>query len=326
MFTRDTRKFARLGQVIALLLERPFTKAELARRLGVSRATAGRWIGDLDGLEIPVSSDDEKRFWIDRESYEMPLLLNINECMAIHLAMRLLALCTDRHNPNAASAVRKIAYAIGKIAPLFEQNLLASAAILDEDWRNRDAGYSEVLLVLTSAWAQNLQVSLTYEKSVGSSRTYIFEPYLLEPYAAGKSAYVMGRIVKPEFGERTFNLSRIRHVEILTKKYILPTDFNVRVSMQQAWGIWYGKGKEVEVVLKFSPQVAQRVKETIWHFSQRCEDLDNGELLWRVTVAETLEMQNWVRGWGRDVMVLEPIELREKLAAEFRQLAQMYEN
>jgi len=51
-----------------------------------------------------------------------------------------------------------------------------------------------------------------------------------------------------------------------------------------------------------------------------------GDVLWRVTVAETLEMQNWVRGWGRDVMVLEPIELREKLAAEFRQLAQMYEN
>jgi len=78
------------------------------------------------------------------------------------------------------------------------------------------------------------------------------------------------------------------------------------------------------VVLKFHPRVARRVQETRWHRSEQVEELANGCLLWRAKVAEVQEMLPWIRGWGADVEVLEPKELREALMGEAKALSELY--
>jgi CRISPR-associated endonuclease/helicase Cas3 len=55
------------------------------------------------------------------------------------------------------------------------------------------------------------------------------------------------------------------------------------------------------------------------------EEQPDGSLIWRARVAEPQEMLPWVRGWGADVEVLEPKELRETLRGEVRRLARTYE-
>ncbi len=68
------------------------------------------------------------------------------------------------------------------------------------------------------------------------------------------------------------------------------------------------------MVLKFHHDVAQRVKETRWHRSEKSpEELSDGSVIWRAWVAEPQEMLPWIRGWGADVEVLEPKELRKAL-------------
>jgi len=83
----------------------------------------------------------------------------------------------------------------------------------------------------------------------------------------------------------------------------------------------------IRVVLRFSPQVKRRVLETRWHPSQETiEDPEKtGWLRWQVDVADTLDLLPWVRGWGADVEVLEPKELKMSIVRDVKRLSRMYE-
>ena len=51
----------------------------------------------------------------------------------------------------------------------------------------------------------------------------------------------------------------------------------------------------------------------------------DGYLLWRAEVAEPKEMLPWVRGWGADCEVLEPLSLKEELVKKCVRLAELYQ-
>ena len=125
---------------------------------------------------------------------------------------------------------------------------------------------------------------------------------------------------------RTFKLERIQRIEIIKppRAYRVPEDFDPRALLADAWGIWYTGQKPVEVVLRFHPHVAARVRETQWHRSEQVEEQADGSLLWRARVAEPQEMLPWIRGWGADVEVLEPRELREQMMGEAKVVAERY--
>jgi CRISPR-associated endonuclease/helicase Cas3 len=80
----------------------------------------------------------------------------------------------------------------------------------------------------------------------------------------------------------------------------------------------------VTVTLKFHPRVARRVQETRWHRSEQERELPDGSIEWRAKVAEVQEMLPWIRGWGADVEVLEPKELREMMMGEAKAIAEKY--
>ena len=53
-------------------------------------------------------------------------------------------------------------------------------------------------------------------------------------------------------------------------------------------------------------------------------ELEDGSLLWRALIAEPQEMMPWIRGWGADVEVIEPEEIRTSLHIEANRLATLY--
>lgn len=121
---------------------------------------------------------------------------------------------------------------------------------------------------------------------------------------------------------RTFKVERIVSAEMLPRAFDLPADFNIDTLLSSAWGIIWGEG--IEVKLRFKPEVAWRVRESRWHPSQQIEELPGGGCLLTVSVASTMELGRWVRGWGDTVEVLSPAELRQELRAEAVRLARQY--
>jgi proteasome accessory factor B len=93
--------------------------------------------------------------------------------------------------------------------------------------------------------------------------------------------------------------------------------------LRRAWDI-IADQPATQVVLRFAPSVAARVRETTWHQTQRLEAADDGSLVFRATVAGPIEIRLWVLSWGDDVEVLEPETLREDVMATHRRAADLY--
>ena len=320
---RAANKAERLLQIEALLLAHPegLTQAELARRLGVNRSTIHRCLPDLG--RFCVYETDDGRLAIDRDHYLMNVRLTLHEAMALHLAARLMATHADKQNPHAAAALRKLGLALEKLAPRVAEHLKASAGVMDDEAQRHDPVYLSVLETLTRAWSDGRIARVWHRMENGRVFEYDFAPYFIEPYAVGKTTHAIGWR-EPPGALRTFKLERIQRAELTERRYLIPADFDPRERLADAWGIWYTDEEPVTVVLKFHPRVAHRVRETRWHRSERLEEQADGSLIWQARVAEPQEMLPWIRGWGADVEVLEPQELREQMMGEARRMAQMY--
>ncbi|MCJ7621879.1 MAG: WYL domain-containing protein, partial [Anaerolineaceae bacterium] len=318
-------KANRLLQIEALLLQHPegLTQSEIARRLGVNRSTIGRYLPDLP-KHIYIDDLDGGKWKIDREAYLVRVRFNLHEATAMHLAARLMATRMDRHNPHAASALRKLAVSLEQLAPRISHHLGQSADVMDDRGQRFDPGYLGALEKLTLAWAENRKVQVWHRSTkTGKVHEYTFSPYFIEPYAVGQATHVIG-LHEPAGKMRTFKIERIERVELLRESYIIPEDFNARDYLSGAWGIWYTDAEPVEVTLKFHPRVSTRVKETRWHRSEQVAEKPDGSLVWKAWVDEPREMLPWIRGWGADVEVLEPKALRNALKQETYRLAQLY--
>jgi predicted DNA-binding transcriptional regulator YafY len=66
------------------------------------------------------------------------------------------------------------------------------------------------------------------------------------------------------------------------------------------------------------------VRETRWHPTEQVSVNDDGSLLWCALIAEPREMMPWVRGWGADVEVMEPIELKDEMIKQSLDLFKIY--
>ena len=209
-------------------------------------------------------------------------------------------------------------------AQQISRHILQSADVLDEAAQRHDPVYLQSLERLTIAWAEQRKARLWHRSDkTGKVVEYLFSPYFIEPYAVGQTTMLIG-LSEPPGSLRTLKIERIERVEQTHESYAIPLDFDPRELLADAWGIWYTDHEPIEVVLKFHPRVANRVRETRWHRSEEETELADGSLLWKAKVAEAHEMIPWIRGWGADVEVLGPEELRKSITNEARKLAQLY--
>ena len=130
---RATGKAERLLQIESLLLTHPegLTQAEIARRLGVNRSTIYRYLPDLT-KRFAVYDTDDGRLAIDRDHYLMNVRLTLHESMALHLAARLMATRSDKQNPHAAAALRKLGLALKNLASRVAEHLETSAEVMED--------------------------------------------------------------------------------------------------------------------------------------------------------------------------------------------------
>lgn len=322
---RWSKKADRLLHLEQLLLAHPagLKRIELARRLGVNRSTVTRDIQDLSEA-LALVEEDDGRLWIDPSNSLTRLRLTLDECLAVHLATRLYTSRSDRHNPPAASALRKLGTALEPAAPLIGRHVSRSADAVDGTDRREDPQYLASLSTLARAWAQGRKVRLRYESRPGQAAERILSVWLIEPYALGMTTYTIGWLEPP--GEpRVLKVERIRSITILPDQpYELPEDFDAATLLRGAWGVWISSASPMEVRLRFASEAGRRLRETRWHPSETLTEQEDGGVEWRATVLDWTEMIPWVQGWGALVEVLEPPALREHLRKQVTILAERY--
>ncbi len=311
----QSNKTARLEQIKHLLLRHKegLSISEIAKHIGVNRSTVWHYYYDADLPHTHYEMGQDKRIRLSTDRLNFNISLDLNEALALFLAVRMFTTRMDRHDPSAATAMRKISHAIELIAPEISRSMAFSADRADGDDQLKDPIYIEVLETLTQAWAEEKQVEICYASDrAGEDHKYTFCPYFIEPYAIGQTTYVIG-VLANNVKMRTFKIQRIRSAKILSFSYFIPQNFDADEYLEYAWGIWVGDNGPVDVILHFSSRVAKRVKETRWHRKQQIEDLVDGSLIWRSKIAEPREMIPWVMGWGKEVTVIEPKNLQDEI-------------
>ena len=319
MSKRD--KTARLVKVEHLLYQNPrgLTFHELANACGMSTKTARRDVKALEcELGVPIWEDKGGKRSVVEGCFLPPIHFTLPEALNIFLASRLMLNYAHRYDPNIASVFTKL-------------NSIVPAPLRDQiqktmEWMQKqpkDEKYLRILATLADAWVSQHQVKISYQALAEKKATErIIEPYFIEPAAPGHSSYVIAYCHRTK-SLRTFKIERIEAIEATPEPYVIPPDFDANAYLGSSWGIVVKD--EVETIkLRFIPEIARIMEETVWHPSQVLECQSDGSIIMTLSVTNTVELYSWILGWGEKVEVLEPEELREEIIETTREMLNIY--
>lgn len=320
MKKRKTDRTARVLNVMHLLYQNPggLPVQKIADLCGVKKRTTYR---DLKALEsdmgIPISQDGSKRGIV--EGYFLPPIhFTLPEALNIFLASRLMLNYVHRYDPNVASTFTKLN---SIVPPPLRDQIQKTMEWMQK--QPKDEKYLRILPTLAEAWISQHQVKISYQalsEKEATERT--IEPYFIEPAAPGHSSYVIAYCHRTK-SLRTFKVERIEAIQASSDPYVIPPDFDVNAYLGSSWGIVVKD--EVETIkLRFIPQIARIMEETIWHPSQVLERQSDGSIIMTLSVTNTVELYSWILGWGEKVEILEPEELRKRVARTATAMLDVY--
>ena len=316
---RESRKRDRLARLLAvtsILFTRgraddsgvPVT--EIARLTGMTPRTVYRDLRALEEeLDVPIYQAGRGRFGIDRKFFLPPLHLNVPEAIVLFVAARLITQSSDEYDAVVVSAFMKLADAVPQpIARHITSTMLAIGE------RRRDERFTRNFATVARGWAEGRVVEFSYESARGRHERVRLRPYFLEPSAVGRSLYVIGHD-EGAGALRTYKVERMGQASLTLDRYEIPDDFDADRWLRHSWGIWSADSTElVTVRLRFNAAVARRVRESVWHRTQRLTERPDGSVELEFEVAGIVEVRPWILGWGETVEVLEPPELRRVVA------------
>jgi predicted DNA-binding transcriptional regulator YafY len=296
------------------------TSKELAKLCETNIRTVQRDLLILQSdLHIPIIKNRHDRYGIIKDYILPPVSYSLYEALVLFLAARLIIRQTDDYNPHIRSA-------LSKLTSLLPKSLAIQLRTSADASKNRRVNIGELNIFekVAIAWVTQKRMKIVYHSlKSGQEKEWLVNPYFIEMTGVGYSTYVIGyaeideqKIIYP------FKLNRIKAVTILDEDFEIPPDLNLEKLLGSSWGVIWGN--DTDVKLKFTPGVTRRVKESIWHPSQHIEDLPDGGCVLTLRVGSTLEMTPWIRGWGPDVEVLEPEELRQKFKRWAVEMSDIY--
>lgn len=299
---------------------------ELEKRCEVSRRQVYR---DLDTLEAeleikiirPMKGKKESgRYKLD-ESYS----LKIGSEQA---AIIFLSILRQKGSP-LASGINDIKDTL--IAALFknrygehqeELEKLQNRIYIVEEQVLDEEKTGEIILKLMDAIKNNRVINISYiNASTGLDSKRDIEPFGLT--SKQNNWYLVGYCRKRN-EVRTFRLDLIKHVYVLTEKYIYPEEFNLKSYFGDSWGI-FSSDETRNVVIKVGPELAYRFKLLAYHPSQKVvRENKDGSIIVSYQTSGIFEFIGWLLQWGEFVEILEPTDLRLHMQERIEKLLMLY--
>lgn len=302
-------------EIAELLRQKPRGVAELAAEFEVTRRTVER---DLEAMrEIYRIEVSDHRYGIAQPA---PVLNDV-EALAVYSATRLLVHTGvgERHYRNS----------LFKLANQVPEP--ARGALLKSVERLTPRGDDRVLDLVAQAWFQGRVLRCEYRSGRGRNwHRNEYEVYFFELNRRNLEPYVIAFERSYAREVRVFKLARMRNVQLLEEAYSIPEEFDPHEFLAGAYGIVVGD-KALEVRLQAGPDVANWFRERSAHDEnvEVVRELDDGSIEALITGRATSEgdpheMVSLLLGFGASVEVLEPDNVREKVAAEHLRAAERY--
>ena len=313
-------KFERREQIIDLLLtsQNGISAGKIARTIKCHRSTVYR---HLDEISLDHNLIEENGcYFLDATEYISNIRLRSTEALSIYLALRRYIRQTTHAPDFMVTALHKVGVTL-RHAQLTDY-LLQSSGVL-QDGKAASEQHTQIWRIIIQGWLEGRVVEIDYLKPDNEdSFTHVIEPLMFEPAVLGHGTYLIAWS-RTRDAQRSFKINRIKWARLTDQHFDRPS-VDIENLMEHAWGIWYGE-EPIKIELLFTPDIADRVQETMRHPSEEYLVQPDGSLYWTVQVAAYRELLPWIQGWGSKVKVLAPDALRQQVAAEMRAAAALYE-
>ena len=137
------------------------------------------------------------------------------------------------------------------------------------------------------------------------------------------SVYYLLATIEPYSDVRQLVLHRMQRAEQLAEPVWEPASFDLDEYITSG-GFAYGPGGSIRLVARFETYAAQHLLESPLAEDQVATPLDDGRIEIRATVQETNQLFWWLMGFGSNVEVIEPTQLREEFKVEISNLSDRY--
>lgn len=323
MGKRYTRVHRLLRLIILLQAHRGMNIRDLARVCEMSQRTLYRDIDTLCASGVPVFYDEQTEgYQLGREFFMPPVDLTPEEAFAVVSVLEEVA--GRKQIPFMDAAGR----AIEKIRSHFPLRVLEdlqascgrvkvslAAGMVDETPQ-------DVYQKVRQAIGDKCILHCIYEpnKADGQQQEFNFRPYAL--WYCQRAWYAIGEH-DGRRAVRQLKLNRFVAMRVTGDKFVIPKNFDLHENLGLAWRMIRGATRH-EVAIRFLPTFAETVCETFWHSTQQEQWLEDGSAIVRFTVDGLDEILWWVLGYGPGAQVIEPAELRDRVAEMATQVVQYY--
>lgn len=275
---------------------------DFSAQFEVSERTVYRDIQALSEVGVPIMAMPGEGYRLMEGYYLPPITFAPAEARAIHLAMNMFSslICEGPTQAAATTALNKIRAALPEATLQQLESLQAVIRfyafprhLLDFD--------DETFITLQEAIDQRKVVRLQYHALHNNRVTSRdIEPLKLDWL---DRAWMVSGYCRLRQANRIFRLDRIDQLTLTHERF---TPRPVEVCHPEG---------EIRVTVKFSAEVVRWVREQ-QHFSFReSQPLPSGETVMRYNVRAFQQIEGWLLSWAGGMEVLEPLELRQRMAA-----------
>jgi len=273
-------------------------------------------------LGAPIEFDRDRGGWYYTDkTWNLPgIYVTQGELMAFFLSLEIARryIGTDLESP-LRSAVDKIAKAVKGPVSVDIEALRSHYSFSEFHTISVD---TQRLLDLHRAVLNRQQVWMRYfSASRGVVSERVLYPYHL--YNFQGDWFLIGfDTLRNDF--RLFLVGRIQEMKLLREKFDRDESFSVEDWLRSGFQLHAGEDVE-EVLVWFSPNKAQFIRERKWHPSQSIAEQPDGSLILHLKTGGLVEVRNWVLQFADDAEVLKPDKLRQAVATEIRKLSERYD-
>jgi proteasome accessory factor C len=322
--TRDPYESVRHALAIIPLVKthQGLTIQELAARTGLGEATLTDEVARLVMMcgVPPYQPNNYVSIWVEKgrvyvrfaEQFERPVRLVLQEALALLLALRPLA--AEDH--PFSGAVRRLR---DKILSALEPEARKAVRRTERSFHRAPRGSRGRISELREAMARCQELRITYWSAHRAALTErVIRPYALAEHDG--EWYVIahdssrGEVV-------SFRTDRIREATLLDTEFEVPLDFDVK-----AWNRdrdFVPAPARVVAKVRFTGDAVRWARDELPR--KDVKDEPDGSLVASIRVASDVWFLSWLLPFGPGFEVLEPPELRAKVAETCRRMLAFYD-
>ncbi|WP_141502620.1 helix-turn-helix transcriptional regulator [Paenibacillus luteus] len=314
----------RAGRLISIVLlmqnEGKMTSKDLAERLEVSERTIMRDMESLSAAGVPVYAErGTNGGWCLSEGYRTNLTgMHADELVSVIVASHTSLLGDLGIEKQHHAAMQKLLAAspaeVRKSAALMRQKIHIDGA----GWHQQQESVPFLSVVQEAVWEDRL-LQLSYQREDGIAKR-IVQPLGL---VAKRSVWYLVGLAEGE--QRTYRIARLIDAVMLEERFERPLAFDLASCWEQSMGDFRKRLPQYPASLLVQESVLERLsRERYVKVLESAPDDRPGWMTVKVEFQTLVSACGIILSFGSRMAALAPVELREKVKAEAKAMAQWY--